>query len=364
MAENSIVQGLFGVDPTQYQQQQNQLANTNALQFAQLDPFQQANFGIYKGAGAIGQNLLGGQDPILQKATMAQQLATQFDLTNPQGLQQFAQALAQNGAPDLAQRAIARAQEMIKSGAESAYKMKQAQAEGTSTEWVGVPGQPEMKQQAIVNRLTGEITPIGSPISVFNQKTTNTINVEAAKNVLDIDKKDVENAVKVRDTAEQVIPRLQEQAAAIQRGIIGGSFADSRTAIATAFSSLGIKNSTLQAALSNSKSFKSNSTALASSVAKELGVNPTDRDFEAARDRFAKNSDSPEASAAFIADMLKIKERDYNNASGLIKHFRKTGGTLTGYDRPVPKSPLVTPLAEMSTEELIALQKQKSTGAK
>lgn len=109
---NSIVQGLFGVDPTQYEQQQSQLADTRALQFAQLDPFQQANYGIYKGAGAIGQGLLGGQDPLLQKATMAKQLASQFDVTSPQGLEQYAQALAQNGAPDLAQLAIARAQEM------------------------------------------------------------------------------------------------------------------------------------------------------------------------------------------------------------------------------------------------------------
>lgn len=109
---NSIVQGLFGIDPTLYEQQQAQLADTRALQFAKLDPMQQAQYGIYKGAAGIGQNLLGSQDPILQKATMAKQLASQFDVTSPQGLQQYANALAQQGAPDLAQMAMARAQEM------------------------------------------------------------------------------------------------------------------------------------------------------------------------------------------------------------------------------------------------------------
>ena len=109
----SILQGLFGVDPAQYEQQQAQLADTRALQFAKLDPMQQAQYGIYGGTAAIGRGLLGGEDPILQKATMAKQLATQFDITTPKGLQEYANALAQQGAPDLAQMAIARAQEMM-----------------------------------------------------------------------------------------------------------------------------------------------------------------------------------------------------------------------------------------------------------
>jgi len=113
MAE--IVQGLFGVDPLQYQQQQQMLLDTQAQNFAAMTPMQRAQYGIYKGASQIGTgvgNMLGMQDPQLQKATMAKQLASKFDLTTPQGLQQFAQALTQNGAPDLAQRAMAAAQDM------------------------------------------------------------------------------------------------------------------------------------------------------------------------------------------------------------------------------------------------------------
>lgn len=116
---NSIVGGLFGIDPTQYQQQQDALAGQQALQFAQLAPMQQAQYGIYKGAnqlgGAIG-GMLGAQDPELQKATMAKQLATQFDLSTPAGMKQYAQALSQNGAPDLAQMALVRAQDMEAKG--------------------------------------------------------------------------------------------------------------------------------------------------------------------------------------------------------------------------------------------------------
>jgi len=113
MAE--ITQGLFGVDPLQYQQQQNNQLDAQAQAFATMTPMQRAQYSIYKGASQVGAgvgNLLGVQDPALQKLAMAKQLASQFDITTPQGLQQYAQALAQNGAPEIAQRAIAAAQDM------------------------------------------------------------------------------------------------------------------------------------------------------------------------------------------------------------------------------------------------------------
>jgi len=115
MADTSIVQGLFGVDPAMYQQQQAAVQNAQAEQFAQLSAAQQGQYGAFRGGqmvGNLGASLMGVQDPMLAKATMAKQLASQFDLSNPQGLQEYAQALAKNGAPDLAQMAVARAQDM------------------------------------------------------------------------------------------------------------------------------------------------------------------------------------------------------------------------------------------------------------
>lgn len=112
---NSIVQGMFGVDPALYQQQQQQLLDTQAQNFAAMTPMQRAQYGIYKGAAQIGQgtgNLLGFQDPQIQKATAVRQLASKFDTTTTQGLQQFAQAAVQAGYPDVAQQAIAAAQDM------------------------------------------------------------------------------------------------------------------------------------------------------------------------------------------------------------------------------------------------------------
>ena len=94
MAE--IVQSLFGVSPQMYQQQQQDRMDAQALRFAQLDPFQQANFAIGRGAnmlgGAIG-GALGGQDPELQRITRAQQIASQIDFTDPASIQQGMNAL-------------------------------------------------------------------------------------------------------------------------------------------------------------------------------------------------------------------------------------------------------------------------------
>jgi hypothetical protein len=106
MAE--IVQSLFGVSPQMYQQQQQDRMDAQALRFAQLDPFQQANFAIGRGAnmlgGAIG-GALGGQDPELQRITRRQQIASQIDLTDPASIQQGMNALGDDvmGKQQLAQ---------------------------------------------------------------------------------------------------------------------------------------------------------------------------------------------------------------------------------------------------------------------
>ena len=98
MAE--IVQTLFGVSPESYQQQQSALADQRALQYAKLDPFQQANYAIGRGAyglaGAIG-GALGGQDPELQKISQRQALLGMIDPTNPDSYAQAIQAALQSG---------------------------------------------------------------------------------------------------------------------------------------------------------------------------------------------------------------------------------------------------------------------------
>jgi len=95
-----IVQSLFGVTPQGYQQQQADMAGQQAMQYARLDPFQQANYAIGRGAyglaGALG-GALGGQDPELQKISQRQALLGMIDPTNLDSYAQAIQAALQSG---------------------------------------------------------------------------------------------------------------------------------------------------------------------------------------------------------------------------------------------------------------------------
>jgi hypothetical protein len=101
----TIVDTLFGVSPERLDRERAAAADARALAFAQLDPFQQANFAIGRGAsglaGAIG-GALGGQDPELQRVTMRQQLLRTIDPSRPETFDLAAQAAEQAGDQELA----------------------------------------------------------------------------------------------------------------------------------------------------------------------------------------------------------------------------------------------------------------------
>lgn len=94
-----IVPTLFGITPEMYQQSQQARADAQALQYAQLTPFQQANYAIGRGAnmlgGAIGRGL-GGEDPELARITARQQIARQINPNDPASIKQGIEALAPN----------------------------------------------------------------------------------------------------------------------------------------------------------------------------------------------------------------------------------------------------------------------------
>jgi hypothetical protein len=98
MAE--IVQSLFGISPEMYQQSQQAQADKQAAQYAQLTPFQQANFAIGRGAnmlgGAIGRGL-GGEDPELARITARQQISKQINYNDPQSIAKGVEMLSSAG---------------------------------------------------------------------------------------------------------------------------------------------------------------------------------------------------------------------------------------------------------------------------
>ena len=116
----NIVQGLFGTSQNEIMQDRYNTGYGQDLQAVRLDPMQQANLALRQGGRGIAQGaiapMLGVQDQELQKAQMAQQMASQFDITTPDGLKQYAQALSQNGMPEFAQIAITRSQDLEAKG--------------------------------------------------------------------------------------------------------------------------------------------------------------------------------------------------------------------------------------------------------
>ena len=131
-----IVQSLFGVTPQAYQQAQQARMDAQALQYAKLDPFQQANYAIGRGAsglaGAIG-GALGGQDPELQRITMRQQIAGQINPNDPASIEQGIVALQQGGDAEGAFMLQSEYRKMMESGAligqrEAAARASLAQA--------------------------------------------------------------------------------------------------------------------------------------------------------------------------------------------------------------------------------------------
>ena len=92
-----IVQSLFGVTPEMYQQSQQAQADQQALQYAKLSPFEQANFAIGRGATMLGSaagRALGGEDPELARITMRQQISKQINYNDPASIAKGVEMLA------------------------------------------------------------------------------------------------------------------------------------------------------------------------------------------------------------------------------------------------------------------------------
>lgn len=95
-----IVQSLFGVTPQAYQQAQQDRADAQAMQYARLSPFEQANFAIGRGATGLASAIggaLGGQDPQLQMISARQAISKQINYNDPTSIQQGVRMLSEAG---------------------------------------------------------------------------------------------------------------------------------------------------------------------------------------------------------------------------------------------------------------------------
>jgi len=95
----SEILGLFA-SPELYQQQQDALMQQQAAQYANLDPYQRAEYGAYLGGRRLGAALgrmLGGEDPQLKIISARQSVMQNVDPSNPESIIAAAQQLAEVG---------------------------------------------------------------------------------------------------------------------------------------------------------------------------------------------------------------------------------------------------------------------------
>lgn len=149
MATDSIVGGLFGITPQAYEASQQALADKQAMEFAQLNPYEQATFGAFSAGRQLGRGfggLMGVEDPQLKIISTRNALASRFDVNTPQGLAQFGQALQQAGDVQGSLQATQLANQLAGMQAESALSQEKL----TSTR---IAGQREQQLQNALSQL-------------------------------------------------------------------------------------------------------------------------------------------------------------------------------------------------------------------
>lgn len=89
-----IVEGLFGVTPEMYQQQQANRAFSEAAEFAKLSPFERAGAGIMYGAGQVARGLLGIDDSQLNLIRAQQEIGKEIDFSDVNSILQGAKKMS------------------------------------------------------------------------------------------------------------------------------------------------------------------------------------------------------------------------------------------------------------------------------
>lgn len=214
-----IVGSLFGVTPEMFQQRQAEMADRQALDYAQLSPLQRASYGLARGGYQLA-GALGGQDPQLQIISRRQAIARQIDPTDLNSMQMGVQALAQAGdqvgAMQLAQ--VLRQAEndiALRSQRQAAAMASTAQAGKTEQEMAEIKRQQEayriFKEGQQVETpapaamtaanvpVTAVAPEITAPKAIFNQDAIAGINPEAQKNINII----LDDAAQARARAEE-----------------------------------------------------------------------------------------------------------------------------------------------------------------
>jgi hypothetical protein len=347
MAE--IVNNLFGVDPAALAQQRQILDANQAYRFAQLDPLQRANMAIYQGGAGVGRgvNQLLGGDEQLNKATKVRELASQFDLSTPDGLRQFAQAVA-SFAPEVAQQAARRSDEITTTRLKQGKLAEETRILGREIKEIGVPNNPELVQKAVVDKDGNIIQRIGDPISRFTSKQSISVDAkgeaEFIKELGKLDAREVDNARLQRNNAIATLNSLDQLAQLNNQQLIGGSFATTRVGAANFLNTIGLASANDISRLSTSQQYeKVAKDIVLQTLGGKLGAGFSNEDRKFIEALVPQLETSAEARRKLI-EFMQGKFTKIADESTRLENYARTNKGLGGFEPrlPLPKAPQTT----------------------
>ena len=230
MATSDIL-GLF-TTPEQYQLAQRQAQEAQAIQYANLDPISQAQYGFYRAGQQLGNAIggaLGGEDPQLKLISQRQQILGMIDPTNPDTYAQGIQMALQTGdtqtafilrnemmrAKEQAQQQEIRGFEREKFLLDRGMTMKQRGMEAAALSVAnGIDPETGLRGKSILNE-KGEVIDTQA-LKPLIDPTTNKFNQDVANTLISQYGQVGANIVKQRIEGVQGVQSLQTQELARQ----------------------------------------------------------------------------------------------------------------------------------------------------
>jgi hypothetical protein len=343
MAERNIVGGMFGITPEMYQQ--NLIARDTATnaQLAGLTPGQLAGFYAMEAGTGLGRaagSLLGVEDPELAKIRDVQAMRTQFDVSNPAGLRQFAQALGQKGYTDLALQATARAADIDKDIA-TAEKARQEKLPAIANlqlyrdrlvQALG-PNDPRVKEVNAAIEAAGKGQ--GTTINIDQKGETEFVK-QLAKNDADT----VKDAIKTRADAINSLNNLNTLATLNENELISGTYASGRVGAANFLQTIGLASESDKKRLATSEQFqKVGRDLILQTLGGKLGAGFSNEDRKFIESLIPSLENSPAARKQLI-QFMQTKFTNVVDEVGRLENYAREKNGLKGYTykTPLPSS--------------------------
>lgn len=371
---SDVVGSLFGLPYGMVAQQEAmqrlQGSRNEAMQFAQLDPFQRANYMLYQGgSGLVGGlgGLFGGDSAAVAEAKRKQALMGQIgqiDTSTPTGKQAAIKMAYDANDPETGLRLK---QMFIQQGLKEAQTKKYLTEEPTT--------QAEAMRLAQLQRELGPEAGSATFLQERSDQKRATTNINMPKQdtayqtgLGGIQAKRLEAAYAKSDAAAESLGNLVKLAELNQQPLIAGSLADQRKETANFLSTIGLASKEDAARLANTQEFEKEAKGLAISWAKKLGFNPSNADVQFIVAALPSLLTDPVARTNIINRMAKVNQ-DIIDETGRMEAYGAEKGNLNGYKPTIRGySPtagftaLKTPLTEMSDSELDALIAKKKGG--